>query len=65
MRVGFNPLYCHFKGVLVGHSTCKKRSVIVTGHPGIGRTMGSVGQTWVLINFHLSRQNHLVKLHLG
>jgi len=27
----------------------QNRGVVIAGHPGIGRSMGSVGQTWVLI----------------
>jgi len=32
-----------------GHSTSYTRNVVIVGHPGIGRTMGSIGQAWVLI----------------
>ena len=31
------------------YTSRKKNSVILLGHPGIGMTMGSVGQVWVLI----------------
>lgn len=40
-------------------------SVIILGHPGIGITMGSVGQAFTYICSSSSRQNHLIILHFG
>jgi hypothetical protein len=31
-----------------GHSTCQIKSVIIAGHPGIGRAVCLLGQTWTL-----------------
>ena len=38
-------------------------SVIIIGHPGIGRAMGSVGQAGYSYIRSLSRQDHLVVLY--
>ena len=49
-----------------GHSTSKKKSVIITGHPEIGRNMGlrlaSMGSH---IYSPFSRQDHVIVLHFG
>jgi len=36
--------YAEALKALEGHSTSTTRGVVIVGHPGIGRTMGSVGQ---------------------
>jgi hypothetical protein len=43
----------------------KMNRVIIVGHPGIGRTMGSVGQAGYSYLRPLSRQDHLVILYTG
>jgi hypothetical protein len=43
----------------------QKKSVIIVGHPGIGRTMGSVGQAGYSYIRPLSRQDHIVVLYTG
>jgi hypothetical protein len=50
-----------------GHwtSTEGNRGVVIIGHPGIGRSMCSVGQAWVLIYTPLSRKDHLTVLYSG
>ena len=48
-----------------GHCTEGNRSVVIIGHTGIGRSMCSVGQAWVLIYTPLSRKDHLTVLYSG
>ena len=50
-----------------GHRTSPEgyRGVVIIGHPGIGRSMCSVGQARVLIHTPLLRQDHLTLLYSG
>ena len=41
------------------------RGVVIIGHPGIGRSMCSVGQARVLMYAPLSRKDHLTVLYSG
>ena len=49
------------------HSTSTEgnRGVVIMGHPGIGRSMCSVGQARVLMYTPLFRQDHLTVLYSG
>lgn len=48
-----------------GHSTCQTKSVVVAGHPGIGRAVCFLGKTWALKYSHLSRQDDSAILYFG
>lgn len=49
-----------------GHSASKKKSVIIAGHPGIGKNMGlRLASMCTHIYSPFSRQDYVIVLHFG
>ena len=58
--------YAEAMRAIEGYCTRNTKSVVIVGHPGIGRTMGSVWQAVsTQIYTTLSREDHPVILHFG